>query len=68
MEKLTKREKVIMACAGIAMGVMWFKLKDDLFKAGAAYNAITNKLCSGGVWMATDITSKGFNLIRLTIK
>ena len=65
MKKLTKREKIILGGAAVVIIVVGIKLKNDVFKAGAHYNLLTDKLCSGGTWTATDITSKGFNLIKV---
>ena len=67
MKKLTTREKIILGGAAIALVVVSIKLKNDVFKAGAAYNGITNKLCSGGVLKATDICSTSFNLVKLEL-
>ena len=65
MKKLTTREKVLIGCSVLVIGLVYLKLKDDVFKVGAHYNAVTNKLCSGGVWKAVNISDKGFDLIRV---
>lgn len=66
MEKLTKREKVIIGVSVVAvvsLAAVAIKLQNDVYKAGAHYNKLADKLCGGGVWKATDITKAGFNLI-----
>jgi len=67
MEKLTKREKVILGLAAVTLVVAGVKLKHDVFKAGAHYNRLANKLCSinGGAWTAINVTPKSFNLVRI---
>jgi len=65
MKKLTKREKVILGLSTVVLVVVGVKLKHDVFKAGAAYNRIADKLCSGGAWTAINVTPKSFNLVRI---
>ena len=65
MEKLTKREKVILGLAAVTLVIVGVKLKHDIFKAGAHYNGLANKLCSGGAWTAINVTPKSFNLVRI---
>ena len=67
MKKLTKREKVILGLAVVTLVVVGVKLKHDVFKAGAHYNGLANKLCSvnGGAWTAINVTPKSFDLVRI---
>jgi len=67
MNKLTTREKIILVGAAIVVGVVTIKLKKDLFAAGKHYNKLADQLCSGGAFIATDITDTGFKLSRITI-
>jgi hypothetical protein len=63
MKKLTKREKLIIGVATIAMAGISIKLNKEVFKAHMHYNILAGKLCSGGTWKATDITKNSFKLV-----
>lgn len=68
MKKLTKREKVIIVVSAVVLGVAYIKLGRKYNMAARHYNKLTDKLCSGGIWMATDISPQGFNLVRAVIE
>lgn len=64
----TKREKAILIGGAIITFVVWVRMKNDLFTVDKHYNSITGKLCSGGIWMATNINSLGFDLVQIIPK
>lgn len=68
MKKLTKREKVIIIVSAVVLGAMYIKLGRKYDMAARHYNKLADKLCSGGIWTATDITPQGFNLVRAVIE
>lgn len=68
MKKLTKREKVIIVVSVVVLGVVYIKLGRRYNMAARHYNKLADKLSSGGIWMATDITPQGFNLVRAVIE
>jgi ABC-type thiamin/hydroxymethylpyrimidine transport system permease subunit len=68
MKKLTKREKVIIVVSAVVLGVVYIKFGRRYNMAARHYNKLADKLCSGGIWIATDITPKGFNLVRAVIE
>ena len=64
MKKFTTREKIILGGGLLVLVIVGLKLKDDVFKVGAEYNDVADKLCSGGNWQAINICPTGFDLVR----
>ena len=65
MKKFTTREKIILGGGLLVLVIVGLKLKNDVFKVGVAYNGVTNKLCSGGMWQAINICPEGFDLVQI---
>lgn len=64
-KKLIKREKFILGGAIIVVAIVGIKLYNEACKAGAHYNKLADKLCSGGCWMTTNITKSTFDLVPI---
>jgi len=63
MKKLTKREKVIIGVSVVVVAVVTVTLQKRISTVADHYNLLADKLCSGGVWKAGEITKNGFKLI-----